>query len=266
MARRATPVQTPADPDETPLVHLPSVFTAGGGDAGGPTPFHDHPVDELILIDRGSCRISAAGDELEIAAPALVLMPHGVLHDQRSRPGTRSWYCTFRCPGRSFPDRPTTVGLDPGDPVRQWFPALCRHHLAADATPAAVAALLLAVLERLAASDHRAQLDRSLPPPVRAALRHIDRNPAGGLSAGDIARAAGIGAGHLRTLFRRHLGRSPQACHRDRRLDLAAKLLRGGQLRIQEVAAACGWADAEYFARLFHRRFGASPRAWRRAR
>jgi AraC-like DNA-binding protein len=265
MARPAPPQPTTPDPDETTLVRLPRLLTAGGGPQHGSTPVHDHPGHELVLLDRGRCLIHAEGRELVGLPPTLFFFPAGVGHDQINAAGASSWYCTFHCRGRSFPRNAQAVRLDPEDPVVTWLPALARHHLSADAVPGAENALLLAILERLAERIDRQLGEQALPPPLRAALRHLDRHLAGSLTAHELARAAGVGPGHLRTLFRRHLGTTPQACHRDRRLDLAAKLLRGSYLGVGEAAAACGWRDPEYFSRLFARRFGRSPHAWRRS-
>ena len=69
---------------------------------------------------------------------------------------------------------------------------------------------------------------------------------------------------HLRNLCRAHLGVPPGEFRRNLRLQLAQKLLRSSYLGIAAVAGACGWADANYFARLFRSRTGMSPRAFRR--
>ena len=48
-----------------------------------------------------------------------------------------------------------------------------------------------------------------------------------------------------------------------RRLERAEELLVGTALPVQAVAEECGFADAFWFSRLFHRERGVSPRAWR---
>ncbi len=47
------------------------------------------------------------------------------------------------------------------------------------------------------------------------------------------------------------------------RLTRAAELLRAGNLTVTEVGIRCGFQSPGYFARLFHARYGLSPRAWR---
>jgi AraC family transcriptional regulator len=84
------------------------------------------------------------------------------------------------------------------------------------------------------------------------------------LTMSDLARASGLSTSHLTALFREHLGSAPMAWLQQQRLELACRLLRNGHLSVVEVAVACGYHDANYFARLFRQRHGCSPAAWRR--
>jgi transcriptional regulator GlxA family with amidase domain len=265
MPQAPTPPATPVDPDETPLVRLPTVLSAGGGEQHGDTEPHDHPGDELVFIERGHATVRTAAGTLRAAPGTVMLFPRAVAHDQANAAGTRSWFVVFRHRGRRLAREPRSVVLAAGDPLRRWIPELCRHHLAADGVPAATAALLQAVLERLAALHERMLADRGLPAPLQAALRHLQANLAADMGSAALARSAGVSPSHLRTLFRRHLGLSPVQHHRRQRLDLAAKLLRGSAMPIAAVAKAVGWSDPDHFARLFARRYDRRPRAWRAA-
>lgn len=263
MPQSRTSTPTPVDSHETPVIRLPTILSAGGGEQRSATPPHDHPGDELVFIEHGSALVTCADHDFAGARGSLFLFPQGCVHDQRNLPGAHSWFVVFHCRGRRFPRSPRLLQLAPDDPLQRWFPELCRQHLASDGVPNAVAALLLAVLERLAALDGRSLADQALPAPVSAAMRRCERHLTEDLSSTTIARAAGVSPSHLRALFRTHLGVSPQEHHQYLRLDLAAKLLRTSYLSVGEVAAACGWSDANYFGRIFTRRFAASPRTWR---
>jgi AraC family transcriptional regulator len=50
-----------------------------------------------------------------------------------------------------------------------------------------------------------------------------------------------------------------------RRLDRARRLLAETAMPAKEVAAACGFADQAHLTRLFARRFGVTPSAFRKA-
>jgi AraC-like DNA-binding protein len=50
----------------------------------------------------------------------------------------------------------------------------------------------------------------------------------------------------------------------ERRLANAARALRESSASIAEIAMACGFGDLSHFGRAFRRRFGCTPREWRR--
>ena len=48
------------------------------------------------------------------------------------------------------------------------------------------------------------------------------------------------------------------------RLDIAAKLLKGSDMQISEIAEKCGFSDSNYFSRSFRARYDLSPREYRK--
>ena len=50
------------------------------------------------------------------------------------------------------------------------------------------------------------------------------------------------------------------------RMETAARLLRRSDLNIQQIITQVGYENTSYFYRLFHERYGQSPREYRRAR
>lgn len=83
----------------------------------------------------------------------------------------------------------------------------------------------------------------------------------------DITKLAGIAdmsRAHFSRIFHRHVGHSPGAYVLDQRLEWARQLLRTSQRGIAEIALLCGFTDANYFSRIFARRSGVTPKAFRR--
>ena len=78
-----------------------------------------------------------------------------------------------------------------------------------------------------------------------------------------IARAAGVSARHLQTLFRANLGVSPYAHYQALRLNRARRLLLETRMPALEIAALSGFASPAGFARAYRRRHGESPRQTR---
>jgi AraC-like DNA-binding protein len=79
-----------------------------------------------------------------------------------------------------------------------------------------------------------------------------------------MARECGLGVTHF-THCTRQLTNVTPAQHLARcRLETAARLLkRHPEWSVVQVARACGFSSSQYFATLFGRQFGCTPRAWR---
>ena len=71
----------------------------------------------------------------------------------------------------------------------------------------------------------------------------------------------GLSPARLCRVFRSVVGRTPTAYLIDLRLSQAHRFLQEGQVSVKEVARYVGITDANYFARIFRRRFGLTPSA-----
>jgi AraC family transcriptional regulator of adaptative response / DNA-3-methyladenine glycosylase II len=89
----------------------------------------------------------------------------------------------------------------------------------------------------------------------------------GALDDGDVEQLAerlGVGARHLRRLFRQHLGASPVSVAQTRRVLLAKQLLHESPLSVTDVAMASGFRSVRRFNETFRQLFGCPPSALRR--
>jgi AraC family transcriptional regulator len=98
---------------------------------------------------------------------------------------------------------------------------------------------------------------------LAVAVDEIESNPGATLRLQDLARSAGVSAGHLARAFRAGFGLSVGEYVRERRLQRAATLMRDPRLALAEVAAAVGFYDQAHFSRAFRARFGATPATFR---
>lgn len=98
---------------------------------------------------------------------------------------------------------------------------------------------------------------------VAEVLAVIERRLAEPLSLREVADELGLTAGHLTTVVRRRTGRTVGDWILDRRMSEARVLLAETDLPIAEVARRVGVPDPGYFARLFGREHGVTPRRWR---
>ena len=71
---------------------------------------------------------------------------------------------------------------------------------------------------------------------------------------------------YLGDLFRKHLGKTLHAYIDEVRLNHASELLLLTEKSIYEIAAACGYKNAEHFTRRFRGSYGMAPTEWRNRR
>ena len=77
------------------------------------------------------------------------------------------------------------------------------------------------------------------------------------------AKAIGISAGHLRRIFKKNRGCSPQIAFMEIRLGHARSLLRTTSDDVSDVAPQCGFNHLSDFCRVFKIHMGTSPYKWR---
>lgn len=100
---------------------------------------------------------------------------------------------------------------------------------------------------------------------VARALRQIEAGLADDVPVADFAARLGVGERHLRRLFAEHLGASPLAVARTRRLHFARRLLDDTALRMSDVALAAGYSSVRRFNEAMRDAFGVPPTELRRA-
>ena len=93
----------------------------------------------------------------------------------------------------------------------------------------------------------------------------LDRHRREPLTVKALSERAAMSPATLNRAFRRAVGKSPLNYLNDLRLSEAELLLRDNpKLPVATVASECGFADSNYFSRLFKKRNGCTPRDYRR--
>lgn len=100
---------------------------------------------------------------------------------------------------------------------------------------------------------------------VARALRQIEAGLADDAPLGRLASRLGVGERHLRRLFAEHLGASPIAVARTRRLHFARRLLDDSTLKMSDVALAAGYSSVRRFNEAMRSAFGVPPTRLRRS-
>ena len=113
--------------------------------------------------------------------------------------------------------------------------------------------------ERDNQSGGRLERLANLPPPLRAAIRLMQRHVEDTISIADIAAKTGTSARQIERLFLRYLEMSPARYYLSMRIDRARELLLYSDRPILEVAIATGFTSTSHFAHWFKRLQGVRP-------
>ncbi len=222
---------------------------------------HRHRADEMVLVTGGGCRCSFAERQVEFTAKAgsLLYIPAGMTHDQVNFGRCETVYAVFNAAngpaGRDL--RLIEVGADPFIP--RWFEDI--HRL--DNQSTAEAALLEAVLSRLARLENLHRERRDMHPGLAKATEYLARNYMKNIGIADLALKSGISESHLNLLFRRRFGFGPAKYLQQLRMAAAQQLLKNRYLSIAEVADLSGYGSVNYFTRMFRSFHRIPPGQWR---
>lgn len=100
-------------------------------------------------------------------------------------------------------------------------------------------------------------------PRVTLLMRALARDLPRAWTVSDMGCVLGVSSAQLRRLCATALGATPRQLLCNMRLQAAARLLRDPGIRVKEIQARVGVADASHFCRDFRDRFGMSPTEYR---
>lgn len=153
--------------------------------------------------------------------------------------------------------------------VADWTEDLLRARRTLPAANRARALLhwTLAHLVEGLSEDDRARVSRHYAgtAAVLPAIEYIERHLAEPLGNAGLARICHMSVDHFIRVFRRFAGQTPAQYVIDTRIKRAAQDLYFTQDSIEAVAERTGFRDRYYFTRVFARRMGQAPAAYRRA-
>jgi len=99
---------------------------------------------------------------------------------------------------------------------------------------------------------------------VRFLLGSLDEEAVPVADPAAVAKHLGLSYESFRKKFRQAMGVAPGKFQLDARTDRAVALLYQGRHTVREISELLGFCDEFYFSRCFKRRFGQSPRAFRK--
>jgi AraC family transcriptional regulator len=102
----------------------------------------------------------------------------------------------------------------------------------------------------------------------RARLRRVDElvhaRLEDELTLSELAESVGLSTAHFSAMFRQSTGETPHQFVMRKRIERAKAMLRAAEVRVLDVAVACGFKTQQHFARVFRWKCGSSPTEYRR--
>jgi len=79
----------------------------------------------------------------------------------------------------------------------------------------------------------------------------------------EMAQSVELSTAHFSRMFRKSTGETPHQFVLRNRIERAKEMLREAEMRVLDVAVACGFKTQQHFARVFRHVCGISPREYR---
>lgn len=98
---------------------------------------------------------------------------------------------------------------------------------------------------------------------IKDIIRYIEENYRKSISIDEIAAVCNFSSSHFMKYFKKVMGRSFVDYLNDYRLSMASRLLLSSTDSILEIATDCGYENLSYFNRLFKKKYGITPSAYR---
>jgi AraC family transcriptional regulator, transcriptional activator of pobA len=247
-------------------------------------PAHRHEgLHQLMILEAGAADLRLDQQQVALRAPAALLVAPSCVHSFAFEPSSRGWQVTVPTERlqRALQGAPALVGRLALSQVLQGpvfapqaatgsalFDALAQEferaapgrHEALQAHLVLIACWLLRQGTTPAADESRGALRDTLVQRYRALLEVHLQHPQ---PLGFYAERLGVSADHLSRSCRAVTGQSALALLHDRQLLEARRLLAYTRAQVADVARELGFNDPGYFSRVFARRAGLSPQAYR---
>src|SRR5215469_6040359 len=125
-------------------------------------------------------------------------------------------------------------------------------------------AIAAALVDTFEGQNHVSQLKGGLGPArLRLVKELVYAKMEEDLTLGEMAQSAELSPAHFSRMFRKSTGETPHQFVLRQRIERAKEMLREAEMRVLDVAVACGFKTQQHFARVFRRMCSASPTEYR---
>jgi len=238
---------------------------------------HFHEKHELYYLEKGKTKYFIGNEIFFLEAGDMIFVPKNTFHktDNSEQPGVERILFTF--------DEESL-----GEPAKKHLKMLCEQKLVR--MPSDRQFEVQSLFHQIASEEHKKQSDylemqrlcfcqllilisrtvqmQTKPQQdptvelVQRVAKYISENVADDLSLASLAGKYALSACYLSRSFREVTGIGLNEYINISRVSAAEKLLQTTDLTITEVAAACGYNDSNYFAAVFKRIRGITPKKY----
>lgn len=250
--------------------------------AGQERDFHFHEFDKIVILISGSVNYMVEGTDYSLKPWDVLLVRHHMIHKaiiDVSVPYERiiiyldSAYVECYAPNEGLMDcfadaekrrfclmRPEQSEISMlKDSLERLEASIPDTQFGAELMRGTLFAQLMVQLNRIMQRDaSREDTAVEFNEKISAALSYINENLTGNLSVDELAAMCYLSRYHFMRLFKQQTGCTVHNYIRQKRLVLAARLIREG-MSASAAAAECGFTDYSAFHRAFSKTFGVSP-------
>ena len=250
--------------------------------AGQERDFHFHEFDKIVILISGSVNYMVEGTDYSLKPWDILLVRHHMIHKalidvsvpyeriiiylnssyvERFAPNGGVMDCFAAAEKRRFclmrPDNGEIEKLK--DSLDRLDASISDTEFGAELMRGTLLAQLMVQLNRIMQRDSsRENTTAEQCGKISAALSYINENITGKLSVDELAAMCYLSRYHFMRLFKQQTGCTVHNYIRQKRLVLAARLIREG-MSASSAAAECGFTDYSAFHRAFSQTFGVSP-------
>lgn len=250
--------------------------------AGQERDFHFHEFDKIVILISGSVNYMVEGTDYSLKPWDILLVRHHMIHKalidvsvpyeriiiylnssyvERFAPNGGLMDCFAAAEKRRFclmrPDNGEIEKLK--DSLDRLDASISDTEFGAELMRGTLLAQFMVQLNRIMQRDSsRENTTAEQCGKISAALSYINENITGKLSVDELAAMCYLSRYHFMRLFKQQTGCTVHNYIRQKRLVLAARLIREG-MSASSAAAECGFTDYSAFHRAFSQTFGVSP-------
>lgn len=229
-----------------------------------------YPSYLFRLQTEGLCEVVVKGRKMEIRKGDLLLIKPGDHYELLVKEGQVSGDYHLVCEGAwvdkwwSHSSKPDVSRIE----LDEKLLALWRHIMIEKRRPESSQNEELTgyLLRALCLSLERAVSETvpSFPYPVTRMMRYIEEHAMIAFKVEDVARHAGLSISRSVHLFKSSVGKTIMEYAQEIRLAAAIERMKYTTMTLEQIAVDCGFGSYPYFHRVFRKKIGIAPGAYRR--